>query len=164
MPHLHYLANQPALFFRVAMQKVGYPLQLPEGAEFNPSILREHCQRAYTESYNEDQRRIQKHASLESIRNGRAFTGLYAVGLFACGDLDKVAAILDAIPIPYEPNVASMYQLMAGSIKALLPLPVLIDPLQNPNGVRTWVQTHRDVLVWSEALGKYYIEGLQTED
>jgi hypothetical protein len=89
----------------------------------------------------------------ESIASDRSGLLLIGVGLLTYGRLDVVEDILNGIP-----TAPQNMRHLAGSIKDLLPLPRTLDPFENPEEVKNWVQLHEARLRWSEESGKFLLE------
>jgi hypothetical protein len=75
------------------------------------------------------------------------------VGLLAFGRLDVVGDILNGIPVAPRKSRA----LGAGSLKALLPMPGILSPYDNPDEVSRWVKANESRLRWSEDSGKFLL-------
>lgn len=78
---------------------------------------------------------------------------ILAVGLLTYGRLDVVDDILNGIPVAPR-NI----RMLAGSLKALLPMPENLSPFGNPEEVKHWVMSNESKLRWSEESGKFLLE------
>lgn len=76
-----------------------------------------------------------------------------AVGLLTYGALDYVSDILDNVPATPR-NIRQL----AWVLKAMLPLPENLDPLQDANAVKQWVITNRANLEWHSDNGRFVLK------
>jgi hypothetical protein len=73
-----------------------------------------------------------------------------AAGLLTYGRLDVVDDIVNYVP----PPTAGMRRL-AWVLNNLMPMPKELDPLEDIEAVRQWIETHREKLRWDEKAEKF---------
>ena len=87
-----------------------------------------------------------KHPASLRTRDGQF---IFAAGLLAYGQLDVAEDLLDF------PPPSGAIRNLALALKALLPLPGDLDPLQDAEGVRAWLRQCGDRLSWNEDKGLF---------
>ena len=89
-------------------------------------------------------------APADEVRSARIWLFVSAAGLLTYGRLDVAEDIVRGIP----EGRANMRRL-AGSIKALMPLPTELDPLRHPDRTLQWLLDNRNNLTWDASLQRY---------
>jgi hypothetical protein len=140
---------QPARFYRDTVRQLWrqYDVHLP---------ILETDFRAYLEhQYAIEQARLAELITRDDTQTDITATrnGLFvlAAGLLSYGRLDAADTLVDYVP------ASGAIRRLALSLKALLPLPEELSPLQQPEAVKLWLERYRGQLRWDEGVGRFLL-------
>jgi hypothetical protein len=145
-------AERPSTLYRRAVQQMLFRWSPPAGTD--PEVaLRRHLETQHAQDAQALKDAVARGASSDEITALKNGLFVYAVGLFAFGRANLAEEILDNMPSTGD------VRRLALALVALLPLPGGVDPLRDPEAVRTWLRAQLEGVRWDETIGRYVLKG-----
>ena len=147
--------KRPAYFWRKEIMH-GSSKQGLQPEEDPQEFFRQRCEHAYAQGIADLDLLLHQGASEESIHSSRLCIFLAACGLLTFGRLDVIEDILNNVPISLVP-----VSHFVNCVRHTLPVPPELKGVWSRDfaAFRTWFQTHRERLIWSEGQGRFLLEG-----
>ena len=120
--------------------------------------LEEYFQNLYIQQQQRVTELRARNAQQSAIETQKLGVFILASGLFTFGRLELADVILDNTPHPKGDVVY-----LTSVLKALLPIPQELDPLQNPDTVKAWIKAHQHQLQWNPKLEKFVMTPTDSE-
>lgn len=138
----------PHRLYREMVKQTLFRYVSPPGVD--PEVaLRLHLEKLYAEESAALNAAIAASAPQEQIMARRNGVFVLAAGLFAFGRIDVAEDLVEHLP------PSGNVRRLAMALKALLPIPLEMDPLREPEGMAEWLRANASELGWDESAGRY---------